>query len=142
MNRLTRLQLKNGATVYLETTEVNQTTQPQEQTRDSLGKSSKMLGSFGQTFASAESLNISEVSDDITAAENTVKDTIRNYTEYVVDTLKEVTNTKVKTVTLEFGIEIAGEVGIPYITKGSAKGNLKVSVTCDLSETEPDKPEG
>jgi len=31
-----------------------------------------------------------------------------------------------------FGIEIGGEAGIPYITKGTATSNLKVTVECSF----------
>lgn len=32
-------------------------------------------------------------------------------------------------VTLEFGIEVGGKAGIPFVTEGSATANFKVSVT-------------
>ena len=34
----------------------------------------------------------------------------------------------IEEVTLEFGVEISGEAGIPYISKGSAKSNFKVTL--------------
>jgi hypothetical protein len=37
-------------------------------------------------------------------------------------------------VTLEFGIEIGGETGIPYVTKGTAKSNLKMQVECSFTD--------
>lgn len=40
-------------------------------------------------------------------------------------------------VTLEFGIELGGEAGVPYVTKGTAKSNLKITVECSFpKETE------
>jgi len=35
-------------------------------------------------------------------------------------------------VTLEFGINVGGEAGIPYITKGSVESNLKIKVECSF----------
>ncbi|MCX7595121.1 MAG: hypothetical protein N2235_15450 [Fischerella sp.] len=38
-------------------------------------------------------------------------------------------------VTLEeFGIELGGEAGIPYVTKGTAKSNLKITAECSFPE--------
>ncbi|MEI6381218.1 MAG: CU044_2847 family protein [Cyanobacteriota bacterium ELA615] len=37
-------------------------------------------------------------------------------------------------VSLEFGIEVGGEPGIPYITKGTAKSNIKVTLECNFSQ--------
>ena len=44
-------------------------------------------------------------------------------------------------VTLEFGIELGGEAGVPYVTKGTAKSNLKITVECSFPDkTETAKP--
>jgi hypothetical protein len=37
-----------------------------------------------------------------------------------------------------FGIEVGGEAGIPYITKGTAKSNLNIPVKCSFPK--PDNP--
>ncbi len=37
-------------------------------------------------------------------------------------------------VTLEFGIELGGEAGVPYVTKGTAKSHLKITVKCSFPE--------
>lgn len=47
-------------------------------------------------------------------------------------------------VSLEFGLKIGGEVGIPYITKGTGESNLKITVECSFnneSEESEKKPE-
>jgi hypothetical protein len=33
---------------------------------------------------------------------------------------------------IEFGIEVGGEAGVPYVTKGTAKSNLKITVECSF----------
>ena len=59
-----------------------------------------------------------------------IEHTIRAYTKYTLAAFKNAAIADVSKVTLEFGLEIGGEAGIPYVTKGSAKSNLKVTVEC------------
>ncbi|MBP5977227.1 hypothetical protein HW132_32020 [Brasilonema sp. CT11] len=56
--------------------------------------------------------------------------TIRGYTVCSLNAFKQLPIPGVNKVTLEFGIELGGEAGIPYVTKGTAKSNLKVTVEC------------
>ncbi|MEB3216409.1 MAG: CU044_2847 family protein [Nostocales cyanobacterium 94392] len=42
-------------------------------------------------------------------------------------------------VTLEFGIELGGEAGVPYVTKGTAKSNMKITVECSFPKEEENK---
>lgn len=56
--------------------------------------------------------------------------TLRNLAAYTVDAFKEAGGANVEKVTLEFGIKVAGEMGIPYITKGSGEGGIKITVQC------------
>ena len=62
--------------------------------------------------------------------------TIFAYTNYSLAALKKVVIANVDKVVLEFGIEIVGESGIPYVTKGTAKSNLKIQVHCSFTEDE------
>ncbi|MBP0021069.1 MAG: hypothetical protein J7647_26390 [Cyanobacteria bacterium SBLK] len=61
-----------------------------------------------------------------------LKGTIRAYATYSLDAFKEMANANVDKVTLEFGIKVAGEGGVPYITKSSGECNLKVTVECSF----------
>lgn len=58
--------------------------------------------------------------------------TIRAYTLCSLNAFKQLPIPGVNKVTLEFGIELGGEAGIPYVTKGTAKSNLKVTVECSF----------
>ena len=60
--------------------------------------------------------------------------TIKTYTAYTLNAFKEVATANVDKVTLEFGVTVAGEGGVPYITKGSAECNLKITVECSFSK--------
>ncbi|NES80290.1 MAG: hypothetical protein F6K10_01760 [Moorea sp. SIO2B7] len=60
--------------------------------------------------------------------------TIRTYTAYTLNAFKEMATANVDKVTLEFGVKVAGEGGVPYITKGSAECNLKITVECSFPD--------
>jgi len=40
----------------------------------------------------------------------------------------------VEKVTLQFGIQIGGEAGVPYVTKGTAESNLTITVECSFKD--------
>jgi hypothetical protein len=66
-----------------------------------------------------------------------IQKTIHAYTVYTLNAFKKVAIANVDKVTLEFGIELGGEAGVPYVTKGTAKSNLKITVECSFpKETE------
>ncbi|MBX2864556.1 MAG: hypothetical protein KTR27_13490, partial [Leptolyngbyaceae cyanobacterium MAG.088] len=58
--------------------------------------------------------------------------TIRTYTAHTLNAFKGMATANIDKVTLEFGITVAGEGGIPYVTKGSAECNLKITVECSF----------
>ena len=60
--------------------------------------------------------------------------TIRAYIDYTLQAFRDLAIANVDKVTLEFGIKIGGEAGIPYVTKGSAESNLKITVECSFPE--------
>lgn len=66
-----------------------------------------------------------------------IESTIWAYTIIGLNAFKKRAIPNVDKVTLEFGIELGGEAGIPYVTKGTAKSNLKITVECSL----PKQPE-
>lgn len=37
-----------------------------------------------------------------------------------------------KSVSFEFGLQLGGEAGIPFVTKGSANANIKITATWEL----------
>jgi len=69
-----------------------------------------------------------------------IQKTIRAYTLYTLNAFKKVAIANVDKVTLEFGIELGGEAGVPYVTKGTAKSNLKITVECSFPEQTESKP--
>ena len=59
-----------------------------------------------------------------------MKDTIKGYTSYVIESFEELGRSNIEKVPLEFGVKVGGSMGVPYITEGSAEGSLKVTVEC------------
>ena len=68
-----------------------------------------------------------------------LQSTIFAYTNYSLAAFKKVAMANVDKVTLEFGIEIGGETGIPYVTKGTAKSNLKIQVECSFTDNDSEQ---
>ena len=61
-----------------------------------------------------------------------IEGTVRAYTVYTLNAFKDLAVANIDKVTLKFGVEIGGEAGIPYITKGTAKSNLNIEVECSF----------
>lgn len=63
-----------------------------------------------------------------------IEGTIRAYTTYTLNAFRQVAIANIDKVTLEFGIKVGGEMGVPYITKGAAESNLKITVECSFPQ--------
>ncbi|MBE9064656.1 CU044_2847 family protein [cf. Phormidesmis sp. LEGE 11477] len=59
-----------------------------------------------------------------------IEGTIRTYTSQTLNSFKNMGNSDIHKVTLEFGIQVGGEAGVPYVTKGTAGSNLSIKVEC------------
>ena len=77
-------------------------------------------------------LNPAEIQKQVFENFAPISSTIRAYTIYTLNAFKKVAIANVDKVTLEFGIEVGGEAGVPYVTKGTAKSNLKITVECSF----------
>ncbi|MFI3219360.1 MAG: CU044_2847 family protein [Methylococcales bacterium] len=54
-----------------------------------------------------------------------LQDRIKAFSVYTLNSFKQIADVNVDKVTLEFDINVSGEAGIPYITKGSIGSNFK-----------------
>jgi hypothetical protein len=61
-----------------------------------------------------------------------VQQTLRGFVDGSVAALRDV-SADVERVTLEFGVSLGGEAGVPFVTKGGTQGALKVTVQCNLA---------
>jgi hypothetical protein len=61
-----------------------------------------------------------------------VQQTLRGFVDGSVAALQEV-DADIERVTLEFGLSLGGDSGVPFIAKGGTAGALKVTVQCNLA---------
>ena len=125
MAQLTPIQLEDGTTIYVEATEgldIPTVDSPENVVEKSL----KSKGASPPERLRQQLIQHAQI----------IESTIRAYTIIGLNAFKKKAIPNVEKVTLEFGIEIGGEAGIPYVTKGTAKSNLKVTVQCSLPKQE------
>lgn len=114
MTQLAPFKLNDGTTIYIETDDevaALVTSTPESQSRTPKGMREVAVNSF-----------------------QIMEQTIKSYTASTLNAFKEVATANVDKVTLEFGVKVAGEGGVPYITKGSGECNLKITVECSFPE--------
>lgn len=58
--------------------------------------------------------------------------TLRAYTKGTLNAFNELGSANVDKVKLEFGVNVGGEAGVPYVTKGTAECSLKITVECSF----------
>ncbi|MBD2314317.1 hypothetical protein H6G20_21850 [Desertifilum sp. FACHB-1129] len=59
-----------------------------------------------------------------------LQSTIRAYAAYSLNAFKNFGAANVNEVTLEFGVSLSADGGIPYIASGKTQSNLKITVKC------------
>ncbi|MDJ0518468.1 MAG: CU044_2847 family protein [Trichodesmium sp. MO_231.B1] len=129
MTQLTPIQLDDGTTIYIEATEGLDI--PTVNSPENLAEDEEEEALTDKGMSSPERLK-----RQLIQHAQIIESTIRAYTIIGLNAFKKKAIPNVEKVTLEFGIELGGEVGIPYVTKGTAKSNLKVTVQCSLPKQE------
>jgi hypothetical protein len=132
MTKLAPIKLEDGTVIYIEATE----------NVDTLSVSTE---ESPENEEAEESLDEKGLSDDLQKQAiqsfQKIQTTIHAYTVYTLSAFKKVAIANIDKVTLEFGIELGGEAGVPYVTKGTAKSNLKITVECSFPDIAEQKPE-
>ena len=125
MPKLMPIKMKTGEVLYMEVEEalhIPKVSQQEEEEEEvaavSKGGTSAVVKTTMQNFEALEK-------------------TLSSFTHYALNAFKDVAGANVDRVTLEFGVTLGGEAGVPYITKGKAEGNLKIKVECSW----PQKPD-
>jgi hypothetical protein len=126
MTKLIPIQLDENTVIYIEATEDVDVPSVSIQTGGARQGSKGALGD-----------NVKKQTMESFAA---IHSTIYTYTTLTLNAFKKVAIANVDKVTLEFGIELGGEAGVPYVTKGTAKSNLKITVECSFPEQTESKP--
>ena len=126
MTQLTPIQLEDGMIIYIEAT--NNVDAPPV---------SIEVSPEGEEALIDKGWNADAAQKQLVQNFQAIEGTIRAYTVYSLNAFKKIPVANIDKVTLEFGIKVGGEAGIPYVTKGTAESNLKVTVECSF----PDQPE-
>lgn len=125
MSQLIPVRLDDATIIYIEATEdVNFPLVTEEQSADE-----------EEEIISDKAGKTTDIQVQMLQNFQAVQGTIRAYTVYTLNAFKKVAIANVDKVTLEFGIELGGEAGVPYVTKGTAKSNLKITVECSFPKT-------
>jgi Trypsin-co-occurring domain 1 len=127
MTQLTPIQLEDGTIIYIEATD-NVDTPPVSIEVSPDGEEEALID---------KGWNADAAQKQIVQNFQAIEGTIRAYTVYSLNAFKKIPVANINKVTLEFGIKVGGEAGIPYVTKGTAESNLKITVECSF----PQQPE-
>lgn len=133
MPQLTPIRLDDGTIIYIEASEdvaVPLVIDPTEVTRE-VTRGDLDAGEKRWTRPTPKDAQLA-AAQSFQAIEGTIK----AYTTYTLNAFRQVAIANVDKVTLEFGIEVGGEIGVPYVTKGTASSNLKITVECSFPKIE------
>lgn len=127
MTQLVPIRLDDGTEIYIEATEdVVMAPVADESSDAALTETTRTAK--GLSFGGGNQAAQTQVMQSFKAIEST----IRTYTSYTMNAFKDMATANVQTVTLEFGLKVGGEAGVPYVTKGTAESNLKITVQCSF----------
>ncbi len=65
---------------------------------------------------------------------NNLHGVVKAITTTTLKALRESVGANVDKVTLEFGVTLGGEAGIPFVSSGKAEGSIKVTVECSFPQ--------
>lgn len=128
MTTLVPIQLDDGMVLYIEAQEGTQTAAIVPPAPNPEGEQTRS-GQKG-----LPSVNLDRVNP--TQSMQLVQTTIRTYAYYCMNAFKNLGAANVDEVTLEFGINLSADAGIPYIASGKAQSNLKITVKCSYPKVE------
>lgn len=118
MSQLQALQLEDGTVIYVETTD--QTEVPEA------------IANSGETTRSAKGWGSPNPASQVAQSFQAIESTIKTYTKHTLNAFRDAAMADVKKVTLEFGVNVSGMSGIPYIATGTAECNIKIVVECEF----------
>mgnify|MGYP006270330155 CR=1 FL=1 len=129
MTQLVPIVLEDGTEIYMEATDdVVAPDANGHDYGDDMGFAETTRTSKGVNWGSTSQVAQKHAVQSFKAIEGT----IRTYTSYTMNAFKDMATANVESVTLEFGLKVGGEAGVPYVTKGTAESNLKITVHCSF----------
>ena len=121
MSKLQPIQIDDNTVIYIEATDhldaPTIVVESEETTRTAKG-----IPSFSPRDQAVQSFQI-------------IESTIKTYTQHTLNAFKDAALTEVQKVTLEFGVNVSGMGGIPYIASGTAGCNIKITVECVFKDS-------
>ena len=142
MGQLVPIQLEDGSEIYIEAEEGAAVSPTFETESDSVDSDEEVRGgqkgfpgfggSRGFDNLPGGTSNGGQRTAAAMAAQSfrAIEGTIRTYTSQTLNSFKNMGNSDIHKVTLQFGIQVGGEAGVPYVTKGTAESNLSITVEC------------
>jgi hypothetical protein len=124
MSKLQAIQIDENTVIYVEATE--DIAAPEEPTEAS-GRVGKGVTGRAIDAQMAQSFQA-------------IQSTIRTYTKYTLNAFKDAALADVEKVTLEFGMNVSGSGGVPYIAAGTVGCNIKVTVECAFPKRVAQQP--
>lgn len=118
MSQLQPLQVEDGTVIYVETTDRTETT--------------GAIANSGETTRSAKGWGSTTSGNQVSQSFQAIESTIKTYTKHTLNAFRDASMADVKKVRLEFGVNVSGMSGIPYIATGTAECNIKVVVECEF----------
>ncbi|MEL6813448.1 MAG: CU044_2847 family protein [Cyanobacteria bacterium J06598_3] len=143
MTQLVPIQLEDGTEIYIEATEnvdmppaapVNQFDDDEEEEEVRGGQKGWGNGSGSRGIVGFPGSGQSSAAAMASQSFKAIEGTIRTYTTHTLSAFKNMAHGNVDKVTLQFGIRVGGEAGVPYVTKGTAESNLSITVECSFDK--------
>jgi hypothetical protein len=132
MSKLQPIQLEDGSILYVEATDNIQTIDtPANGSGNSNGYSAESSEEASRT---SKGWNRSNPNQQMAQSFQAIENTIKTYTQHTLNAFRDAAMADVKKVTLEFGVNVSGVGGVPYIATGTAGCNIKVVVECAFPE--------
>jgi len=132
LTKVVPVQLENGAVLYIEAQDDTETSNPIPSYSNGGGEEQRRGGAKGFDLAVPSRINTAQ-------SMQMVQSTIRTYTLYCLNAFKNFSAANVDEVTLEFGVNLSADAGIPYIASGKAQSNLKITVKCSYNKPEAEE---
>ncbi|MCP4103999.1 MAG: hypothetical protein GY749_00440 [Desulfobacteraceae bacterium] len=79
---------------------------------------------------------IEDIAERTNKFKETMANTIQSYSSLVLNSVKSgISDVPApESVQIEFGLQLGGEAGIPFVTKGSAQSNIKITMNWNLKD--------
>ncbi len=135
MSKLQPIQLEDGTLIYVEATEdVIAPVQPAAEAEpEEVGRTGQK--GWGDSLGRAGAKGLETSAQSFSAIESTIK----TYTKYTLNAFNDAALANVEKVTLEFGMNVSGGAGVPYIAAGTVNCNIKVTVECAFPERQAER---